>query len=100
MLMKMVLIILHIVHAMSLYTPALLSVAEKDKLMKEVSIMMSFSHCNVMPLIGLTIDGDMPLLIMPFMTNGSVLEYVKLHKQALYFTNDTGDLEVSYQCSC
>ena len=56
--------------------------------------MMSFSHPNVMPLTGLCIDGDMPLLIMPFMVNGSVLEYVKQRKERLYFTENASNLEV------
>ena len=56
--------------------------------------MLSFSHPNVMPLTGLCIDGDMPLLIMPFMINGSVLEYVKQHKERLYFTENASNLEV------
>ena len=73
---------------------ALLSVTDKERLLKEVSIMLSFTHPNVMPLTGLSIDGEMPLLIMPFMTNGSVLEYVKQHREKIYFLENTNDLEV------
>ena len=47
--------------------------------------MLSFSHPNVMPLIGLCFDGELPLLIMPFMSDGSVLDYVRQNKDALYF---------------
>ena len=36
-------------------------------LAKEVSTMLSFKHTNVMSLIGVCIEGEMPLLIMPFM---------------------------------
>ena len=56
--------------------------------------MLSFSHPNLMPLTGLCIDGEMPLLIMPFMINGSVLEYVKQHREKMYFLENTNDLEV------
>ena len=42
--------------------------------------MSLFVHPNVMPLIGLCFDEEMPLLIMPFISKGNVLEYVKLHK--------------------
>ena len=85
-----------IVHLMFiLFHSALLSVTDKERLLKEVSIMLSFNHLNVMPLTGLCIDGEMPLLIMPFMTNGSVLEYVKQHREKMYFLENTNDLEVS-----
>ena len=54
---------------------------DTKRLAKEVSTMLSFEHRNVMSLIGVCIDGGMPLLIiMPFMFNGSVLDFVKYHK--------------------
>ena len=46
--------------------------------------MLSFEHTNVMSLIGVCIDGEMPLLIMPFMSNGSVLDFVKHHRDELF----------------
>ena len=57
--------------------------------------MLSFNHPNLMPLTGLCIDGEMPLLIMPFMTNGNVLGYVKQHRKTLYFSGPTSDHEVN-----
>ena len=45
--------------------------------------MLSFKHTNVMSLIGVCIEGEMPLLIMPFMSNGSVLDYVRSRKDKL-----------------
>ena len=42
-----------------------------------------------MSLIGLCFDGDIPLLIMPFMTNDTVLEYVKQNRESLCFTQIT-----------
>ena len=56
--------------------------------------MLSFEHPNVMSLVGVCLDGEMPLLIMPFMSNGSVLEYVRHHKQELLFTSEATDEEV------
>ena len=50
--------------------------------------MLSFKHSNVMSLIGVCIDGEMPLLIMPFMAKGSVLEYVRSNKDGLLFLDD------------
>ena len=48
--------------------------------------MLSFEHENVMSLIGVCIDGEMPLIIMPFMSNGSVLDYLKNRKDNLLVT--------------
>ena len=48
--------------------------------------MLSFKHNHVMSLIGVCIDGEMPLLIMPFMFNGNVLDYVRNHKYKLLIT--------------
>ena len=48
--------------------------------------MLSFKHPNVMSLIGLCFDGDIPLIIMPFMSGGSLLEYVRRKRQHLYLT--------------
>ena len=45
--------------------------------------MLSFEHKNVMSLVGVCIDREIPLLIMPFMSNGSLLEFVKHHREEL-----------------
>ena len=58
---------------------------DKEKLLKEVTAMLSFSHPNVMSLIGMCFDGDLPMVIMPFMSNGSVLGYVKQKARELLF---------------
>ena len=47
--------------------------------------MLSFTHPNVMSLIGVCFDEEVPLVIMPYMSNGSVLGYVKQNKEELYF---------------
>ena len=57
--------------------------------------MFSFSHPNVMPLIGLCLDGEIPLIIMPFMWRGTVLEYVKENRSSLYFNDSANDKEVN-----
>ena len=61
----------------------------KVKLLKEVSIMLSFQHPNVMPLLGLCCDEDIPLLVMPFLSGGSVLGFVKHNKDTLHFVKGT-----------
>ena len=58
--------------------------------------MSLFTHPNVMPLIGLCFDGEMPLLIMPFMSNGNVLEYVKQNRVDLHKGQEATEVEVTY----
>ena len=45
--------------------------------------MFSLKHTNVMSLRGVCVAAESPLLIMPFMINGSVLEFVQHHKDEL-----------------
>ena len=49
--------------------------------------MLSLEHTNVMSLLGVCVATNSPLLIMPFMNNGSVLDYIKQHKDELLFTS-------------
>ena len=56
--------------------------------------MLSFKHQNVMSLIGLCLDGYVPLIIMPFMSGGSLLEYVRRKRQHLYLTLQTSQNKV------
>ena len=65
---------------------ALLAVSDKERLLKEVSHMLTFSHPNVMPLIGMSFDGETPLIIMPFMSKGNVLVHVRANRDTLYLT--------------
>ena len=63
---------------------ALFSTHDIERITKEVSAMLNFKHPNVMSLIGVCLDGEMPLIIMPFMSNGSVLEFVKSHREEMF----------------
>ena len=74
---------------------ALYSVTDANKLMQEIIRMLSFTHPNVMPLTGVCTEGSSPLLIMPFMSNGNVLEYVRHHKEELMLTSEATDSEVN-----
>ena len=59
--------------------------------------MLSFKHPNVMSLIGLCFDGDVPLIIMPFMLGGSLLEYVRRNRHYLYLTLQSSQDKVIYK---
>ena len=65
-------------------------------LTKEIATMHSFDHPNVMSLIGVSVHREVPLLIMPFMANGSVLEYVKHHKEQLLLTREATETQVCH----
>ena len=56
--------------------------------------MISFDHPNVMSMIGICFDGQMPLLILPYMSEGSVLDYVKRHKEDLYISDYSQETQV------
>ena len=73
---------------------ALSTISEKEKLLKEMTTMLSFTHPNVMSLIGLCFDGEIPLLIMPFMSSGNVLEFVKKNKEKLHLSREAKEVEV------
>ncbi|CAI8024313.1 Tyrosine-protein kinase transforming protein ros [Geodia barretti] len=66
----------------------------KERLLKEVILMLTFDHPNVMPLIGLSFDGEMPLIVMPFMSKGNILGYVRNHRESLYFKDPSDHQEV------
>ena len=69
---------------MHLFILALSLASDKEKLLKEMTTMLSFNHPNVMSLIGVCFDGEMPLIIMPYMSNDSVLRYMKTNKKELH----------------
>ena len=53
-------------------------------LLKECAKMKEFDHPNVLSLKGVCLDGGpMPYIIMPFMTNGSLLYYLKENRESL-----------------
>ena len=55
--------------------------------------MLSFNHPNVMPLVGMALDGEKPLLIMPFMMQGTLLQYVRKNKSYLFETKTSSNFE-------
>ena len=49
--------------------------------------MMDFRHPNVMSLIGVCLDaGPGVSIVMPFMANGSLLDYLKKERASLYLS--------------
>ena len=60
--------------------------------------MLSFNHPNVMSLIGVCFDGETPLLVLPYMFNGSVLGYVKEKRSELHYTKQAKQKVCSVDC--
>ena len=49
--------------------------------MKEIEKMVNFDHPNVMTLTGvILVEGGAPLLVMPYMVKGTLLNYVRENK--------------------
>ena len=54
--------------------------------------MKEFSHPHVMPLIGVCLDtGPGVSMVMPFMTNGSLLDYLKKERSSLEIRREEPD---------
>lgn len=57
--------------------------------------MSRFKHAHVMGLIGACVDtGATPLIIMPYMENGSLLKYLKKERQNIIVSKDNDEDEV------
>ena len=59
-------------------------------MVKESLKMEGFEHPHVLNIIGVCMDaGPAPYIIMPFIENGSLLDYIKREKNKLVVLNDT-----------
>ena len=57
-------------------------------MVKEIVKMKDLTHCHVMSLIGVCLDTNLAI-IMPYMANGSVLDYLKKEKEKLVLSEDS-----------
>ena len=63
--------------------------SELNSLVEESLKMSKFNHPNVMRLVGVCIDGgESPYVVMPFMTHGSLLTYLRKRRAELTIAND------------
>ena len=61
-------------------------------MLRECSKMKNFDHRNVLTLIGICLDGGpSPFIIMPFMSNGSLLHYLKNNRGTLVISRESKD---------
>ena len=57
--------------------------------------MSRFKHSHVMGLIGVCLDsGPAPYIVMPYMANGSLLQYLKKERDHLVLPDNADDDEV------
>ena len=64
--------------------------------------MEELDHPNVLPLRGVCLDGGpAPYIIMPFMANGSLLDYLKKNRESLVIEPSKDQEQmVSAACQC
>ncbi len=64
-------------------------------MVREITKMQEFHHPHVMPLIGACLDaGSGVSMVMPYMTNGSLLDYLKKERCNLDLTEREDSDEV------
>lgn len=62
-------------------------------MLAEIAKMEDLRHPNVMPLIGVHFDPGSGLsIVMPFMANGCLLDYLKRERNAIYL-DDNAELD-------
>ena len=59
----------------------------------EIVKMKEFTHYHVMSLIGVCLDTSLAI-VMPYMANGSVLDYLKREKKSLLLSEEAEPEEV------
>ena len=58
-------------------------------MLSEVTKMAELSHPNVMSLVGVCVGKSQePSIVMPYMANGSLLDYLKRERKNLYLEFD------------
>ena len=66
-----------------------------DKFFQEIISMSRFKHSHVMGLIGVCLDtGSAPYIIMPYMANGSLLNYLKKERKRIVVHEEADEEEV------
>ena len=58
-------------------------------MLSEVVKMSELSHPNIMSVVGVCVDSSQgPSIVMPYMANGSLLDYLKKERKGLYLDFD------------
>ena len=77
----------------SISSLGLFTASDVESMLEEITKMKDLHHPNVMSLIGVCLDaGPGVSIVMPFMANGSLLDYLKKEREKIYLP-DTSELE-------
>ena len=88
-------------HAITILLPVSGLFTGKDVrgLAEEVLKMQAFHHLHVMSLIGVCLDsGAGPAIVMPYMENGSLLDYLRKDRNSLLLAGDASPNKVFIHC--
>ena len=78
----------------SLKSTGLFSGSDLKSLVEESHLMVNLNHPNVMKLIGICIDKqDTPYIVMPYMSLGSLLSYLRKNREELMVNSNEGNSE-------
>ena len=78
----------------SIYSTGLFSCSDLKTLVEESLVMVHLKHPNVMKLIGVCIDKqDTPYIVMPYMSLGSLLSYLRKNREELMVNTNEGNCE-------
>ena len=74
----------------AMFSPCVAFFSDKDvaALMDEFLRMKDFDHHNVLTILGVCVDaGAAPYIVMPYMSNGSLLEFVRDNRDTFVITD-------------
>ena len=70
---------------------------EIDAMLEEALKMKDFQHQNVLNLIGVCVEADpAPYIVIPFMSNGSLLSYLRQEKLTLVLSDQEDEETVHF----
>ena len=49
-----------------------------EEFLQEGLMMKDYNHPNVLPLIGVALKGNSPMIVLPFMEHGDLKKYIKI----------------------
>ena len=87
----------HTKHAITMVSPSSGLFTSKDvrSLIDEILKMQEFHHLHVMSLVGVCLDsGAGPAIVMPYMANGSLLDYLRKDRDSILLTADASPNKV------
>ena len=88
----------------SLKSTGLFSGSDLKSLVEESLVMVHLNHPNVVKLIGVCIDKqNTPYIVMPYMSLGSLLSYLRKNREELMVNSNEGNCErvkIYQSCVC